>query len=470
MEFDPVLLSRIQFAFTVSFHIIFPAFTIGLASWLAVLEWRYLKTGHEIYKKVYIFWSRIFAVTFGMGVVSGITLAYQFGTNWSVFSDMAGNVIGPLMGYEVLTAFFLEASFLGIMLFGWDRVGPRLHFVSTCMVAIGTLISTFWIMSANSWMQTPTGHEIRDGIFYVVSWWEVIFNPSMPLRLAHMVLAAYLTTACVVAGIACWYLWQQRYQSYARIMLSAAMWFIAVAAPLQILVGDMTGLVMHDHQPAKVAAIEGRWDTMDGAPLILFALPDMQAETNHFEVGIPKLASWFLTHDLDGTVVGLKEWEPQDRPNIHWVFWPFRVMVGIGVIMLFAGLASLYLRWRGRLYDTRWFQMLGMALTPMGFIAVLTGWFVAEVGRQPYVVYGLLRTADAASPVPGGNVMFSLAVYVVVYTVIFGAGTYYILHLIRKGPEDVPMPGEAVLAARPVGPDSENPQGDPAQDPWNKKD
>jgi cytochrome d ubiquinol oxidase subunit I len=435
MEFDPVLLSRIQFAFTISFHILFPAITIGLASWLAVIEWRYLKTGDDLYRQIYQFWVKIFAVTFGMGVVSGVVMSYQFGTNWSAFSDKVGNVIGPLMGFEALTAFFLEASFLGIMLFGWGRVGKRLHFTSTVLVAFGTLLSAFWILSANSWMHTPTGHRIEDGIFYPESWLAIIFNPSLPYRFVHMVLAAYLTTACVVTGIAAWYLWRGRFVRHARVMLSYGLWFIAIAAPAQLIAGDLHGLNTLEHQPAKVAAMEGNWETQKGAPLLLFAVPDQADATNHYEIGIPGGASYLLKHDWQGEVPGLKEWPREERPNVAWVFYCFRIMVGIGVFMIAAGLISLYLRWRGRLYDTRWFQYMCMALTPMGFVAVLAGWFVTEIGRQPWLVYGLLDRSEGISPVPGESVAISLAVFVIVYTIVFGAGTYYILKLIGKGPE-----------------------------------
>lgn len=454
MDFDPVLLSRIQFAFTISFHIIFPAFTIGLASWLAMLEWRYLRTGNPVFKNIYMFWSKIFAVAFGMGVVSGIAMIYQFGTNWSEFSYATGNVLGPLMAYEALTAFFLEASFLGIMLFGWNRVGPRLHFFSTCMVAGGTLLSAFWILSANSWMQTPAGYEIRDGVFYATDWLEVIFNPSTPYRFAHMVLAAYLTTSCVVAGIASWYLWRGRAVEQARVMLTYAVFFIAIVAPTQLFVGDLHGLNVLEHQPVKVAAMEGQWETGGNAPLRLFALVDEENEMNRFEIKLPNMASLILTHSADGVVPGLKDWAPEDRPPVNWVFWSFRVMVAVGMWMIFAGLVGVFLRLRGRLYDTSWFHYVGMSLTPLGFVAVLAGWFVAEIGRQPYTVYGVLRTMESASPVPGSHVLVSLIVFAVAYFIIFGAGTYYIMHLIGKGPEHMQDDdGTPVLSGRPLNPE-----------------
>ncbi len=435
---DPVLLARIQFAFTVSFHIIFPAFTIGLASWLAVLEWRWLKTGKQIYAEVYRMWVKIFAVTFGMGVVSGVVLSFQFGTNWSGFSDVGGNVLGPLLGYEVLTAFFLEASFLGIMLFGWNRVSPKMHFASTVIVAVGTLISAFWILSANSWMQTPQGFRIgQDGLLYPTSWLAVIFNPSFPFRFVHMVTAAYLTTAFTVAGVGAYYLWRKRHISHARVMLGMALIMAIFVAPLQLLYGDLHGLNTLEHQPAKVAAMEGLWETQRGAPLILFGWPDQEAETTKYAIKIPKLSSFILTHSFDGEVKGLKEWPKDERPPVAVVFWSFRIMVGIGLLMIATGVIALILHFKKRLFDTRWFQYWCMALTPSGFIAVLAGWFVTEVGRQPWIVYGLLRTADATSPVLGTSIAISLTAFVIVYAFVFGAGIYYILKLIGKGPESL---------------------------------
>jgi len=434
MNPDPLILSRIQFGFVVSFHILFPAFTIGLASWLAMLEGLFLATGREAYRRLYEFWMKIFAVSFGMGVVSGIVMSFQFGTNWSELSLTAGNIFGPLLSYEVVTAFFLEATFLGIMLFGWNKVSRGFHFFSTVMVAVGTLISTFWIISANSWLHTPAGYVIENGVFVPDDWWAIVFNPSFPYRLVHMVLAAYLTTCFVIGGISAFYLWRGRPIEEARIMFSMAVGFATVVAPLQIIAGDFQGLNVLEHQPAKVAAMEGSWESREGAPLVLFALPDAEAETNHYEIAIPHLSSLILTHDWNGRVPGLKDFPREERPPVWPVFWSFRIMVAIGFAMLFAGITGLVLRWRGRLYDTRWFQWLSMAMTPAGFIAVLCGWFTAEIGRQPYVVYGLLRTEDALSPVSGFDVAVSLALFLVVYTFVFGAGTYYLLKLIHKGP------------------------------------
>lgn len=432
---DPLLLARIQFAFTISFHIVFPAFTIGLASFLAVVEWRWLVTRDERYRCIYKFWIKIFAVAFGMGVVSGVVMSYQFGTNWSAFSDKVGNVIGPLLGYEVLTAFFLEASFLGIMLFGWGRVSARMHFASTCIVAVGTLISAFWILSANSWMQTPQGFMVgEDGRLYPTDWIEVIFNPSFPYRLAHMVTAAYLTTAFVVGGVGAYYLWRSRHVAEARIMLGMAVIMAALVAPLQVFIGDLHGLNTLKHQPVKVAAMEGIWETEQGASLRLFAWPDEETESNRYEVSIPNLASWILTHDAQGEIKGLKAWPKEERPPVAWVFWSFRVMVGIGVMMVMIGAVSALYYFRGKLFNTRWLHAWWMGMMPTGFLALLAGWFVTEIGRQPYVAYGIIRTSEGVSPaILGPQVAWSLLAFVVIYCFVFGAGSYYILKLIGKG-------------------------------------
>ncbi|MBW2369795.1 MAG: cytochrome ubiquinol oxidase subunit I [Deltaproteobacteria bacterium] len=438
---DPLILARIQFAFTISYHILFPAFTIGLASWLAVVEWRWLKTGNEIYRDIYRMWVKIFAVTFGMGVVSGVVLAYQIGTNWSVFADKVGNVLGPLFGYEVLTAFFLEASFLGIMLFGWERVSSRMHFTATVIVAVGTLMSAFWILSANSWMQTPTGFRIAsDGLFYPTNWLEVIFNPSFPYRFFHMVTAAYLTTAFVVAGVGGFYLFMKKSVPHARIMFGMAMLMAVFVAPFQLLVGDRHGLNTLAHQPIKVSAMEGIWDTERGAALKLFGWPDEAAEKTRYAIEIPKLSSLILTHDLNGEVKGLKEWPREERPPVALVFWSFRIMVGMGTVMILTGIIAAILHFKKRLFDIRWFQLWCMALSPAGFIAVLAGWFVTEIGRQPYLVFGQLRTLEAVSPVSSTLVALSLLAFIIAYLFVFGAGTYYILRLIGKGPEGAEHP------------------------------
>lgn len=435
MMLDPILLARIQFAFTISFHIVFPAFTIGLASFLALLEWRWLVTKKEHFRDTYRFLIKIFAVAFGMGVVSGVVMSYQFGTNWSIFSDSVSNVIGPLLGYEVLTAFFLEASFLGIMLFGWDKVSPRMHFASTCIVAVGTLISAFWILAANSWMQTPQGFTVgADGRMFPTNWLEIIFNPSFPYRLAHMVTAAYLTTALVIGGIGAYYLWGKRFIPQAKIMLGMATLMTVIAAPLQLVIGDMHGLNTLKHQPAKVAAMEGIWDNEKGAALRLFAIPDAQAEKNNYEIKIPHLTSLILTHHYDGEVKGLKSFNKEDRPPVGWVFWSFRVMVGLGMLMILLSLTSAVQYMRNKLFDNRFMQGWWMLMMPSGFIALLAGWFVNEIGRQPYTVYGFMRTSHSVSPsILGSQVGWSLLAFVIMYTLVFGAGSYYILKLIGKG-------------------------------------
>jgi cytochrome d ubiquinol oxidase subunit I len=450
---DPLLLSRIQFAFTISFHILFPSFTIGLAAWLVVLEALWLKTGKAIYMEIARHWTKIFAISFGMGVVSGVVLSYEFGTNWSEFSRRGGNVVGPLMSYEVLSAFFLEAGFLGIMLFGWKRVPKAVHFFASLMVALGTLISAFWILSANSWMQTPVGYSVKDGILHVADWWQVIFNPSFPYRFAHMVAAAYLTTAFAVGGIGAWYLLRDRCVAHGRIMLGMGLSLIVWLAPLQIVIGDLHGLNTLQYQPAKVAALEAHWETGSEVPLILFAIPDPKAEMNHYELAVPKLGSLILTHDWNGEVKGLKSFPAEDRPNPIIPFFAFRIMVGIGLIMLALGVSGAILWWSGRLYSSRWFLTAMVWASPLGFLAVVSGWAVAETGRQPWVVYGILRTADAVSPVPGGSVLASLILFVLAYGVIFGAGLYYIAKLVRAGPEatpPIPAAGEGDPSRRPM--------------------
>lgn len=436
MDTFAIDLARFQFAFTVSFHIIFPAFTIGLASFLAVLEGLWLKTDDVRYLQLYKYWIKIFAITFGMGVVSGIVLSYQFGTNWSVFSDKTGPILGPLMGYEVFTAFFLEAGFLGVMLFGMDKVGKKIHFASTCVVAFGTFLSAFWILSVNSWMQTPSGYSINDaGQFVPENWIEIVFNPSFPYRLVHMILAAYLTTAFVVAAVGAYHLLKAPHNPLAKIMFSMAMWMAAIVTPLQIIAGDFHGLNTLEHQPAKIAAMEGHFKTYeDGAPLILFGIPDEEAQETKYQLAIPKLGSLILTHSLNGTVLGLDAFAQSDHPPVAIVFWSFRVMVGIGFGMLAIGLTSLWLRKKGLLYSTPLFHRLCIAFGPSGFIAVLAGWITTEVGRQPFTVYGLLRTVDSASPIDAAAVGASLTAFIVVYFLVFGAGFFYLLRLMRKSP------------------------------------
>lgn len=437
LDVSPVLLSRIQFGFVMSFHIIFPAFTIGLASWLAFLAGMYLKTKRTLWRELYLFWLKIFAISFGLGVVSGIVMSFQFGTNWAELSVRAGNILGPLLAYEVLTAFFLEATFLGVMLFGWRRVSPKLHFFATCMVALGTLVSTFWIISANSWMHTPAGYEIRDGVFHAANWLEVIFNPSFPYRLAHMTLAAFLTTCFVIGGVSATYLLRNRHREAGELMLKLAIGFAAITVPLQILVGDLHGLEVREYQPMKLAAIEGHWETQRGAPLVLFAVPDAQAETNRMELSVPKLGSLILTHDLNGEIRGLKEVPASERPPVAPVFYAFRVMVAIGTAMLLLVIVSAVLWRRGRLTQSKALLRAWMLMTPAGFIAVLAGWYTTEIGRQPYVIYGLMRTSEAASAVSAGSVLTSLIAFGTVYLFVFVSGTWYLLKLLRKGPQPV---------------------------------
>ncbi len=448
--FDALALARLQFAFTVSFHIIFPAFSIGLASYLAVLNGLWLWIGQAVYLDLFNYWKKIFAIAFGMGVVSGIVMSYQFGTNWSVFSDKTGPVLGPLLGYEVLSAFFLEAGFLGVMLFGLTRVGPKLHFIATLMVAFGTLLSAFWILSANSWMQTPAGFAINEaGQFVPSDWWAVIFNPSFPYRLVHMVLAAYLTTAFVVGAVGALHLLRDRGNATARVMFSMAMWMAAIVSPLQILAGDLHGLNTLEHQPAKIAAMEGHFETRAGAPLILFGLPDAPTERTDYAVEIPQLGSLILTHDWNGTVRGLKEWPADQRPPVAIVFWSFRIMVGLGFAMLGLGLWSLWLRWRRRLYAAPWFHRAALAMGPSGFLAVLAGWITTEVGRQPYTVYGLLTTLESVSPVDAPAVGTSLVAFILVYFALFGAGTFYLLRAMNKPPaaSDTELPASEPMHA-----------------------
>ncbi|TEA77606.1 cytochrome ubiquinol oxidase subunit I [Allopusillimonas ginsengisoli] len=438
MDLDALMLARIQFGFTISFHIIFPAITIGLASYLVVLEACWLKTGKPVYRELYHYWLKIFAVNFGMGVVSGLVMAYQFGTNWSYFSAFAGSITGPLLAYEVLTAFFLEAGFLGVMLFGWSRVGPGLHFFSTLMVALGTLISATWILASNSWMQTPAGYEIVNNQVVPVDWLAVIFNPSFPYRLVHMSIAAFLATALLVCASAAWHLLRRHDTPAIRMMFSMGLWMLLFVAPIQAVVGDFHGLNTLKHQPAKIAAIEGHWENQpgQGVPLTLFAWPDMAQEKNHFALEIPRLGSLILTHSLDGQFPGLKEFAPRDRPNATVVFWTFRIMVGLGLLMIALGFWAVWARYRKTLYHSRPLLRFALYMGPTGLVAIIAGWFTTEIGRQPWIVYNVMRTADAVTPHGAPEVALTLLLFVVVYFVVFGAGIAYILQLIRKGPAD----------------------------------
>ena len=444
-----LLLARAQFAFTVSFHFIFPSFSIGLASYLAVLEGLWLKTGQSRYLDLFNYWIRIFAIAFAMGVVSGIVMSYQFGTNWAVFSDRAGPIIGPLMAYEVLTAFFLEAGFLGVMLFGREKVGPRLHYFATCMVALGTLISATWILSVNSWMQTPTGYAIAANGQFVPKdgWLPIVFNPSFPYRLVHTVIAAYLTTALAVGGVGAWHLLKGRKTPQVQTMFSMAMWMAALVAPVQIFVGDQHGLNTLEHQPVKIMAMEGHFQSHpDGAPLILFGWPDQDAQTVRYAVEIPKASSLVLKHDLDAPLTGLDTVPRENQPPVAIVFWSFRIMVGIGTAMLGLGLFSLWARWRGRLYDAPWLHRVAILMGPSGFVAVIAGWVTTEVGRQPWVIHGLLRTAEASSAIGTPGVAGSFAAFVIVYFSVFAAGGYYIVRLMGHAPH----PHEPDMPADPV--------------------
>lgn len=456
--FDALFLARAQFAFTVGFHIVLPAFTIGLSSFLAVLEALWLATGEPRYMDIFRYWLKIFAVVFAMGVVSGLPMSYQFGTNWSAFADRTGPVLGPLLGYEVLTAFFLEAGFLGVMLFGMNRVGRGLHFLATCLVAFGTVLSAFWILSANSWMQTPAGYALGpDGRFLARDWMEIIFNPSFPYRFVHMVLASYLSVSFVVGAVAAFHLLRHRAGPAARTMFSMAMWMAVIVAPVQILAGDAHGLNTLAHQPAKVAAMEGHFDaSITGAPLILFGMPDMAQERTKWAVELPHVGALILTHDWNGVLHGLKYWPKADRPDAPVVFWAFRLMVGLGLLMAAIGLAGLVQRARGRLYSTRWLHWAVLLMAPSGFLAVLAGWTVTEVGRQPWTVYGLMRTADSVSPIGLPGVAASFAGFAIVYFIVFGAGLLFVLRLMARPPgptEEGPsaeLPAQG-LALAPVG-------------------
>ncbi len=433
---DALLLARLQFAFTISAHIIFPAISIGLASYLAVLEALWLRTRTLAYRELYLFWSKIFAVGFGMGVVSGVVMSYEFGANWAGFSRFAGSVNGPLLSYEVLTAFFLEAGFLGIMLFGWKRVGDRLHFIATIMVALGTLFSTFWILASNSWMQTPQGFQIVDGRVVPIDWLKVIFNPSFPFRLVHMSLAAFLVVATLVGGVAAWHLLNGRSGDGIRKSFSMAAGMILVAVPIQMIAGDAQGLNTLRYQPAKIAAIEGLWETeKGGTSLNLVGWPDMREERTKYAISVPHLGSLVLTRTWNGGIRGLKEFAPEDRPDSTIVFWSFRIMVGMGLLMLLLGVLGLVLRMRNELYDTPWFQRFALVMGPSGLVALLAGWITTEVGRQPWVIYGVLRTADAVSPLSSQQVGTSLLIFIVVYFLVFGTGIFYMLKLMARGPD-----------------------------------
>lgn len=450
MDFDPVLLARIQFAFTVTFHIIFPSFTIGLSAYIATLGVLWLRRGDDRYQRLMRFWTKIFAVSFAMGVVSGIVLSYQFGTNWSRFSVVAGNIVGPLIGYEVLTAFFLEATFLGVMLFGFNRVPNWLYVLAAAIVAAGTAMSAFWILSANSWMQTPVGHEMRNGVAYPLDWITIIFNPSFPYRFAHMLNAAYLTTGFVVLAVGARYLLAGKFIPEARTMLKMAIGLLVIMAPLQLFIGDQHGLNTLKHQPIKVAAMEGHWDGSKPGDFHIFAWPDEENERNLFEISIPRGSSLILTHDPNGLFPGLTSVPASERPPVKNVFFAFRIMLYIGFFMIAASLFGAYLWWRGRLFETRWFLRILSMSWWTGFVAVIAGWVVTESGRQPWLVYGIQRTADAISPVPGASVFGTLVLFVFAYGIVFWMGIYYINRLIAKGPEGRAVEVPEGLPSRPL--------------------
>jgi cytochrome bd ubiquinol oxidase subunit I len=445
MKVDPSTLARIQFAFTVSFHIIFPTMSIGLASFLAVTEALWLKTKESVYLEIYRFWLSIFAMGFGIGVVTGIVLSFEFGLGFARFAEMAGPAIGPMIALEVLTAFFLEAGFLGIMLFGLHRVGPNLHFFATCMVAVGTLLSASWILSANSWMQTPAGVAIHDGHLTVVSWRDVVVNPSWPYRLPHMVTAAYLTASFMVAGVGSWYLLRGKHLHFARRTVALGTAFATVLIAGQVFIGDILYGAMVKYQPSKMQAAEGFWEeeSQSPAPYYWLIIPDQKNQRNRFAVGTPYLGSIWLTHSLHGRVEGLKN-TPRDRqPRMGMVFYAFRIMYGLAILMFALGVASLWLRLRGRLFASRWFLWMLVLMTPSGIIATLAGWYVAETGRQPWVIYGILRTVDAVSPVPAHALLSTLIGFVCVYSVFMSAFLIFTLRIIRRGPAEAPPHAEA---------------------------
>jgi cytochrome d ubiquinol oxidase subunit I len=448
------MLARLQFAFTISFHIIFPAFTIGLSAFVATLLVLWRRTGQDHYHRLARFWTKIFAVSFAMGVVSGIPLSYEFGTNWSRFSVVVGNVIGPLVGYEVLTAFFLEASFLGVMLFGWRRVKPWLHVTSAVLVALGTALSGFWILAANSWMHTPAGYEMHDGIAIPVDWLKVIFNPSFPYRFLHMMTAAYLTTSVVVLATGARYVLAGKYEPEAKTMLHMGIGMVALLGPAQLLFGDMHGLNTLEHQPMKIAAVEAHWRDQGPADLVLFALPDEVHETNRYELAIPHLGSVILTHHWNGRVPALTDVSPRDRPPVRSLFFAFRLMVGIGLGLITLGVTGAFLWWRRKLFGARWYLSIAQYAWPIGFFAILAGWLTTESGRQPYIAYGILRTDEAISPVSASTVAISLAAFVITYTVVFSVGIYYIRRMIEKGPSgaavEPPTTGPTSVASRPL--------------------
>jgi cytochrome d ubiquinol oxidase subunit I len=453
MELDPVLLSRFQFAWVIAWHILLPAFTVGASAFIATLEGLGLVTGRDVYVRISTFWIKIFSIAFGMGVVTGVVMPFQIGTNWSGYADATANVLSPLFAYEGLMAFFLEAAFLGVLLFGRKLVPAWAYFVSALMVAVGTLFSSFWILAANSWMQTPAGYEIVNGQFFPTDWFEVIFSPSFPYRLSHVVVGFFATTGFVVLGVGAYLVRRDRSSEEARTMLSMALWLVTVFVPLQMVLGDQHGLNTREHQPAKLAAIEARWDTERRVPLTLFAIPSDTAESNYFAIDVPWLGSLILTHELDGEVKGLKDFPTDQRPPVAIPFFAFRIMVGCAILMLGLVLLGGWLRWRGRLYDSPLFLRLAQYAAPIGFVAVIAGWCVTEVGRQPWTVYGLLRTAESVSPsLMSHDVAISLAGYMLVYLLIYPSGLLLMLRVVRKGPGQAAEQVSTIEAGRPQAP------------------
>jgi cytochrome d ubiquinol oxidase subunit I len=461
---NALILSRLQFAFTIGYHILWPTYTIGIASFVAWLSGLWWWTGKPVYRDLMRFWIRLMALGFAMGVITGVVISYEIGANWAGYARSTSNVLGPLFMYETLTAFFLEAGFIGIVLVGEGRVSRGLHFFSCLMVAVGSLMSATWIIAANSWMQTPAGAvPDANGIFHVVSWWQVIFSPSFPYRLAHMVCASYLTGSFVVAGVSALHLWLRRHETTARTAFSMALWMALVLAPLQIGLGDAQGLNTREYQPTKLAAMEGLWTTGRSVSAVLFAWPDMATASNDYEISVPHLGSVYLTHSWNGEVQGLTAVPRDDWPNVPVVFFAFRIMAGVGVLLLTTAIIGAVLRWRGRLYDTRLFQLLTMATTPLGFIAVLAGWTVTEAGRQPFVVYGLLRTAQAHSPISADAVSASLLVFVVVYNILLLSFFWFALRIVLRGPgsggtpvrSGLDLAAPAIVGAQPHIPTAE---------------
>jgi len=452
MTLDPLILSRLQFVWVIAWHIILPALTVGLASYIAVMEGLSFLTSRAIYMRISSFWIRVFSVTFGMGVVSGIVMPFQIGTNWSRYADATANILSPMLAYEGLTAFFLEAAFLGVLLFGRKLVPPWAHFVSALMVALGTLASTFWILSVNSWMQTPAGYKVVDGRFMPANWWAIVFNPSFPTRLAHTVVGFYITTGFVVLSVAAFYLRRERFVPEARLMMSTTLWLLLALVPLQIVLGDASGLVTLHQQPAKLAAIEARWETGSHIPLTLFAIPDQANAANNYAVEVPVLGSLILTHDVNGTVPGLKDFPRQDWPMVILTFFAFRIMVGVGLLMLGIVVVGNMLRRNDLAYTHPWFLLVCHYGAPLGFIAVLAGWTTTETGRQPWTVYGLLRTADSVSPsLTGWDVVVSLAGYILAYAIIFPGGWAVVSRIVRNGPRQLEEQDE-VQSGRPSSP------------------